>query len=367
MRRAAALIAGGGPAGAAAAILLARGGTRPLLIERSREPHDVVCGGFLAGDAIAMLERIGLDPQALGARPIARARLIAGRRTAEADLPFRAAGLSRRILDAALLARAAQEGAAIEHGITIRRIDPAALTLDLGDGATIAASALFLATGKHEVRGAKRIAAPDDDPALGLRVRLEPGRSLRALLAGHIELHLFRRGYAGLLLQEDGSANLCLSVTQSRLKAAGGDPDRLIHDLASEAPLLAERFGMASGAGPWSSIARVPYGWCARAGAVGLFRLGDQSAVIASLAGDGVAIALASAARAAQFFLKGGAEAAARFQADFTHSARRPVGLANLLRHWGETPWIAGPLVGLLSRTPVLFRHAAAMSRIGAG
>ncbi|MFD2500682.1 hypothetical protein ACFSTI_19915 [Rhizorhabdus histidinilytica] len=51
--------------------------------------------------------------------------------------------------------------------------------------------------------------------------------------------------------------NLCLSVAQSRLKAAGGQPDRLIALLAHEAPLLAERFGAAA-AGRWSSIARIP-------------------------------------------------------------------------------------------------------------
>jgi hypothetical protein len=37
-----------------------------------------------------------------------------------------------------------------------------------------------------------------------------------------------------------------------------------------------------------------------------------------------------------------------------------------MLKHWGEIPWIAGPLTGLFARTPGLLRHAAAMTRIGA-
>lgn len=367
MRRTAALIAGGGPAGAAAAILLARGGAKPLLIERGRAPQDIVCGGFLAGDAIAMLDHLGIDPTTLGACPIRQTRLIAGRRVAEAELPFRAAGLSRRTLDAALLARATAAGAAVERGVTVRRIDPDTHRLHLGDGATIDADALFLATGKHDLRGLPRAVPPHPDPALGLRVRLEPSPALRRVLEGRIELHLFRHGYAGLLLQEDGGANLCLSIAQSRLKAAQGDPETLIDILAEEAPILAERFGDALSAGQWSSIARIPYGWRAKAGRPGLFRIGDQSAVIASLAGDGIAIGLASAADAARHYLKDGRDGAVAFQSGFARRARRPVGLANLLRHWAETPWAAGPLIGLLRHTPGLIRHAAAVTRIGMG
>lgn len=367
MRRTAALIAGGGPAGAGAAILLAHGGAMPVLIERHAEPQDVVCGGFLASDAIAMLARVGIEVAALGAHPIDRARLVAGRHIAEAALPFRAVGLSRTRLDTVLLDAALRQGATIERGLAVRRVEPGTACLHLSDGATIGAEALFLATGKHDLRGEPRTALPDADPALGLRIRLEPTPTLRATLAGTIELHLFRGGYAGLLVQEDGSVNLCLSVAQSRLKAADGRPERLIEALRREAPLLAERFESASGHGTWSSVARVPYGWRAGDTGPGLFRLGDQAAVIASLAGDGIAVALSSAIRAAHAFLHDGAEGAPAFQAAFARRTRRPIGLANLLRHWGETPWISGPLVTLLGRTPGLMRQAAAMTRVGAG
>lgn len=366
MRRTAALIAGGGPAGAATAILLGHGGAMPVLIERHAEPQDVVCGGFLASDALTMLGRIGIDAGALGAHPIGRVRLIAGRQVAETALPFRAAGLSRTRLDAALIEAAIEQGATVERGLTVRRADGDALCLHLSDGTTIGAEALFLATGKHDLRGVPRSALPDDDPALGLRVRLDAGPALRSTLDGTIELHLFRGGYAGLLLQEDGGANLCLSVAQSRLKAVDGQPERLIESLGREAPLLAERFAAASGIGSWASVARVPYGWRAPRGEAGLFRLGDQAAVIASLAGDGIAIALASAIRAAHAFLHDGAEGALGFQSDFAQRTRRPIGLANLLRHWGETPWIAHPLIALLGHTPGLMRYAATTTRIGA-
>ena len=81
------LIVGGGPAGAAAAITLARGGARPLLLERHAEAHDTLCGGFLGWDALRRLDAIGIDAAALGARPITRLRLVAGDRLVEVVLP----------------------------------------------------------------------------------------------------------------------------------------------------------------------------------------------------------------------------------------------------------------------------------------
>ena len=66
MRRAA-LIVGGGPAGSAAAITLARGGHAPLLVERTRETADALCGGFISWRTIDSLERLGIDPDAVAA------------------------------------------------------------------------------------------------------------------------------------------------------------------------------------------------------------------------------------------------------------------------------------------------------------
>jgi flavin-dependent dehydrogenase len=359
------LIAGGGPAGSAIAILLARGGARPMLIERTREPHDVVCGGFLGADAIALLGRLGIDVALLGAHPIHRIRVVAGGREMETHLPFAAAGLSRRTLDATMIAMAAREGAAVERGVTVRAIDLAARRLDLADGTVLESDRLFIATGKHDVRGGGRpVDAPGSDPAIGFRIAITPSPALTAALTGVIELHLFRHGYAGLLLQEDGNANLCLSVAQSRLRDAGGRPETLIPSLG-DAPRLGERLDMAVSTGSWSSIARIAYGWRQQAGVDGIFRLGDQAAVIASLAGDGIAIALASAHHASAACLSKGPDGAIDFQHGFSRHVRRPLALAGLLRGAGENGRVAGPLIALLGHCPGLVRLAASATRVG--
>ena len=122
MRRTPALIVGGGPAGAAAAIALAGRGGSPLLLERSTGAHDVVCGGFMGWDALAALERLGIDVEALGAQRIDNLLLVAGERSALLALPRAAAGLSRQKLDAALLACAEDRGARESRPVYCREL-----------------------------------------------------------------------------------------------------------------------------------------------------------------------------------------------------------------------------------------------------
>lgn len=355
------LIVGGGPAGAAAAIVLARGGLAPRLIERNAAPQDVVCGGFLGWDALRLLQSLGIDAWALGARPIHRVRLVAGERRVEAKLPYRAAGLSRRALDEAVLGLAEREGAEVMRGRTVRRATSDGRSVHLQDGEEIVCGSLLLATGKHELRGVSRpLSAERKRLAVGLRAALPICRRRTAALEGTIELHLFDDGYAGLLLQEDGTTNLCLSVLQQRLREAGG-PLPLLQDLVRHAPLLGDR--LYSDLPPaLSAIAGVPYGWRARATTPGLFRIGDQGAVIASLAGDGIAIALASGMSAARSLLEG--RGAPEWQAEFARRSTRPLALAEALRHAAERPLPRAAFMDLLRLAPGLIGPAARLTRI---
>jgi flavin-dependent dehydrogenase len=358
VRRTAALIVGGGPAGSAAAIALARRGAAPVLIERSAGERDVVCGGFLGWDALAALRRLGVDAAALGARPIQRLRLIDGARVVEAKLPRAAAGLSRRRLDEALLRLAQEAGVEVHRGRAARALEDRRVRLD--DGEEMGADAIFLATGKHELRGAGRDIG-GRAVSVGLRAALPPSPMIARTLGGVIELHLFDDGYAGLLLQEDGSANFCLSVSREPLAAAGG-PEALVSQLLSDAPHLADRIARVPA--QWDAVAGVPYGWRARSAAPGLFRLGDQAAVIASLAGDGIAIALNSGTAAASAYIGGGSGAAGGFQRAFAARAARPVRVAELLRNMAEHR-ARRRLFMNLARIPPVTRAAARLTRIG--
>src|SRR5580698_11158011 len=140
------LILGGGVAGCAASIALAREGQDVTLIERELAPRHKVCGEFLSGEALEDLHALGIDVASLGAVPINHVRLAAARRAATAPLPFPAKSLTRKALDAALIAEAIAAGVHIERGRSVQSLSRATANLwqaTLDDGTTYEAPTAF--------------------------------------------------------------------------------------------------------------------------------------------------------------------------------------------------------------------------------
>ena len=353
------LILGAGPAGCAAAIVLADHGLRPILLDRDAEARDQLCGGFLSWRTAEQLRALGVDPAALGATRVDRVALFERDREVVTALPAPAFGLSRRALDTALRARALAAGTEIEID-SARGVEG---TEVVGRARSWAGNGLFLATGKHDLRGIGR-QRPGRDPALGLRLRLPATPARSRLLAGRIELHLFAGGYAGVVLHEDGTANVCLAVRKSLLTRSGGNPAELLARLAAGHPRFAERLGGAWQAQPVESIGAVPYGWIARTTAPGRFRLGDQAAVIPSLAGEGISIALASGALAVRTWLEHGAAGAQRYQRRMASEAAAPLRTARLAWTLAERPLAARAGLALAERLPAVLRWLIEASRI---
>jgi len=181
-------------------------------------------------------------------------------------------------------------------------------------------------------------------------------------MAGQIEVHLVRGGYAGLVLQEDGGANLCLAVRRSRFSEEGSRPEALLESLTREAPALSARLDAAAAIGTPQAIANVPYGWRARTGEAGLYRVGDQAGVIPSLAGEGIAIGIASGLAAAKAIAMG--QDSLRFQPQLAARLRRPILLASALWHLAEQPAGAGLLIGATRLAPGLAGLAARFTRL---
>lgn len=334
------VVIGGGPAGSAAAIQLARAGHPVCLLERKRQAHDKVCGEFLSWEASHYLKALDIDLPALGAQAIRHLRLYDGEEMLETDLPFSAWSLSRCRLDAALLEQAEQEGVAVRRGVAVRDLSRSGdgWTLNTTQHAALGANTVFLASGKHDMRHWRRKQRRQSQDLIGLKIHLRLDQPQQHRLRENVEIHLYDGGYAGLEPVEEGKANLCFLISKDRYNACGQSWHSLLSWLSNRSSHLQTR--LAGSISLWSrplSVYGTPYGYLHRpASAVaGLFRLGDQMAVIPSFAGDGVAIALHSAFLAARVHSAGGDAKHYHWLArkDFQRPVRDAQVLASMLSH----------------------------------
>ena len=347
-----ALVIGGGPAGAAAASRLAAAGRAVILCERQPQTRPQVCGEFISPSAVEELQDLGVSATLLGAAEIRRARVVVQDLKADAALPFVAYGLCRTRLDATLLDLAAQHGVEVRRGGRVRsltRTDGGGWQALLSDGRRILSPTVLLASGKHELRGHQRVwTLASDCVGFKMHWRLHPEQE--AALGPGIELFLYQDGYAGLQPIEGGVANLCLVMSATTFQTCGASFAAALAHLRQLSPALDERLREATPlwANP-ASIARLPYGYLCRASdcADGLYRVGDQVAVIPSFTGEGIAIALRTARLAAE------AVAAGVPARDLVATARRHV-------RW---PMRVAALLETLIRRQVVARPALRLAR----
>ena len=299
-----AIIIGGGLAGSSAAIDLARAGKKILLLEKETQPHHKVCGEFISCEAQYYLSKLGLDLEKLGAEPIKYIRLICGNKFTQTQLPFSAFSLSRFLLDENLLQLAINNGVEVRRGANVAELFHDEKNWNVkwsNENAT--ANSIFLASGKHNLKGWPRAAGVQND-MIGFKMYFKP----KVILHEYVKIILFDGGYAGLEPVEGGLVNLCLVVTKSRFGKCEKNWNELLKYISKSSPYFGEFIKNSSPF--WKqplAIFGIPYGLIYQDIAnepEGLYRLGDQMAVIPSFCGDGMAIALHTAHVAVKNYLQ---------------------------------------------------------------
>lgn len=317
------LIIGGGLAGPVAAIRLAQQGHAPLLLERQTGAHDKICGEFLSAEAVGMLADLGVDTARLGALPIDRVRLAAGRWTVERRLPFTAHSVRRRTLDAVLLEQAERGGATVHRGVHVQRLVDGGVETDQG---RVTEGAVILATGKHPVSGEPRRQTPGVplvDDLVGFKQYRRASPAMARQLERTVLVVAYDGGYAGVQLVAPDVVNLCLVLAKPHVRECGGQWDRISERLARE-PALSPIFDGEPLMERPLTISGVPYGFLAESHPHdAVYRLGDQAAVIPSFCGDGMAIAIHSGCLLGDALPRGASPAA--FHAQLRHATVPPV------------------------------------------
>lgn len=280
-----AAIIGAGPAGAACAFHLCRAGAHVTLFERARFPRIKVCGEFISPGATPFLESIVPAPDlaAAGARRVDRLVLELGEREAQWQLPEPAWAISRETLDSILLDRAATSGARVEQPASVRAVEYSdrGVRILLTDARAIAADIVIHAdgSGRHDPAGPVK-----NDPRLvGFKCHLRLPHPLRG-----VRMRTCRDAYVGTIAVEGDLGTCALVVRREVVARFGPDSDAMLRALW---PGYAPAWRVSD----WKSCG-VPRSRYVKPGHPRSFRIGNAAAAVDPVGGEGIGLALWSAA-----------------------------------------------------------------------
>ena len=366
-----------------------------IVLEKARFPRRKVCGEFIAASGLALLARLGLGERlAAAAGPEVRTiALWTGEQAYEAPMPaLRAAwpyprALDRATLDALLLDEAARAGAEILQPAVARSLARTRegfvcrATGRRGEDAQIEARAVIAAHGSWEpglLSTQPPRLAPRAEDVFGFQAHfagamLPPGRIVLAPFAG---------GYAGLVERAGGRSTLACCIRRDALAALRSSSpgaaagEAILRALLEENRLLRRALESCTRESEWLGVGPLRPG---RRPPVqgGLFVLGNAAAEAHPVVGEGIALALQSAALLAPPLVRalreGYSPLAARAVAfNYAWRLRR---LASV-RVWTSARFAALAMHGsaarqaqaLLSKAPALLTLAARLSgKLGGG
>ena len=181
-------VIGAGPAGLAAASAAAGAGARTIVLERAEHPRYKTCGGGLIGASRTAAGGLIKVP----ARDEIRAVTITLRGEHEftrAEPEPLLAMVVREEFDAALLHRAAENGAVIRQRAQVRGVGQAGghAAARLADGTEVTARTIIGADGSAGV-AARHVGTEFDQVDLGLELEIEVPGSVAAQWAGRVQL-----------------------------------------------------------------------------------------------------------------------------------------------------------------------------------
>ena len=384
-----AIVVGAGPAGSTVAIQLARAGWSVALIERQRFPRRKVCGECIAASNLPLLEALGIGDamDALAGPALRQVTLMRANSAVTADLPAAqhpaypwGRALGRETLDSLLLEQARDAGAVV--------LQPWAVQAILGVAGAwhcevrmLDTSALrrFRATVVIDAHGSWED-LPSDRPK---RRQARSGADLFAFKAnflgsplpeGQISVLALDGGYGGMVIADGLVATLACCVRRDRLSelrsAAPGQSasDAIQSWLQRDCTGVRQALDGARRDGPW--LASGPLSPGVRLEVQdGIFRVGNAAGEAHPILGEGMSMALQSAALLCSHLLAvhgaGVPDAAvqARVLRAYEAAWRREfvprLRLAAVFAHLAMRPRSAAVLMKLLQHWPGLLTQGA--------
>ena len=298
-------IVGAGPAGSTLAALLARRGVDVTLIDRDVFPRDKLCGEFLSYDALPVLERLDLVAELDRARAphIDRCRVMGRKRSYEFAFPRAARGVSRMFLDDLLFRTAVRSGARDHSGWTAESVESGTVVIARGEEKRTIRSRVVVGAwgrwGRFDAQLGRPFVRDRSHRNFGFKrhYRATPPSSV-------IELYSFRRGYLGVSPVEGGITNICGLVHAGRLTGLKGGWEAFVETIRGEESQLNTMYAAHEPVQP-QFLSSDPVIFRSRSVVErGVVMVGDASGIVDPLTGNGMAMAIQSAAVATPFILQ---------------------------------------------------------------
>jgi menaquinone-9 beta-reductase len=222
-----AIVIGGGPAGATTALLLARHGWRVAIVEKSTFPRKKVCGEFISGTNLALLDTLGIGEawRAQAGPEVRRVGFFCGETIVDAPMPDARRGafgraLGRDVLDTMLLEQARSAGAEVFQpwrAVAIERHgDRQAVLIDnRQEEVSVSAPVIVAAHGSWEPGKLPSQLDKANSPAdlLGFKAHFLGA----ALPSDVMPLIAFPGGYGGMVWSDSGRLSLSCCVRRDAL------------------------------------------------------------------------------------------------------------------------------------------------------
>jgi len=354
------VVIGGGPAGASAAITAARAGIQVLLLEKGNFPRHKVCGEFVSGESLQLLDSLlanSLETRRLLSRVprIDTVRLFLDGRTVHVPIDPPAASLARYDMDAALWQAATAAGVETRTDSPVQEVTGRGPFHIRTTSGSLTARAVIDTAGRWSNLTERPLGFASAPKWIGLKAHFSEESP-----APTTDLYFFEGGYCGMQpvpLGDEPATSRIVVCSMVRADVA----TRLEDVFTLEARLLErsrkwKRLSEPISTAPLLFRAPVPV-------RDGVLRAGDAAGFVDPFVGDGISLALrggALATESLQAYLRGRVsleEATARYVAAYEECIAPVFRASSFLRGMLALPFgVRQPLLRILETFPALPR-----------
>lgn len=343
------LIIGGGVAGLSAANRMADLGGKPVIVESGNYPSHKICGEFFSNECHEILRDWDLLPPV----EVSTVRYHVGECSYEFPLPFKARGGSRHRFDESLYKRAESGGCKFLLDTKVERIDYDSsrnfpYSVFLHTGMILLARTLFLGTGR--LLNLLQKTAPPKLSYYGFKTHIEGGE-----IKDRLEMAIFPSGYLGISPIENNKVNVACIAEAAAVKKFS-TPVGYLENVLDGIPLIKGILDKKDNLFRSWLVAEVPE-FALRPHSIrryrNLYLVGDAAASIAPASGDGLAMAVTSGVKAAEFALRGEDRPFREYwKRNYTKRLRWAKGVHKIMFH----PFLSKTVLAACSRFPWVFK-----------